>query len=135
MRKMRIASRLTVSVAFGALILTAALATPAGAAWYPQGWTSASSMLTPRSSLAVATALDGRIYAFGGNNMGTITNVVEAYNPATNNWVGVAPMPTPKFGMAAATGFDGRLYVMGGSSSVGATFDIVEAYRPSTNTW
>ena len=99
-------------------------------------WAAVTSMGTARSGLAAATGADGRIYAIGGNNGGTLSTV-EAYTPSTNTWATVTPaMPTPRTNLAAATGADGRIYAIGGdNTNSGGTLNTVEAYTPSTNTW
>jgi N-acetylneuraminic acid mutarotase len=89
-------------------------------------------MSTARQGLAVATGVDGHIYAIGGVN-GTRLTTVEAYTPATNSWAAVASMPTARNGLAAATGSDGRIYAIGGWA--GAPINTVEAYTPGTDSW
>jgi hypothetical protein len=92
---------------------------------------------TPRFDLAAAAGPDGRIYAIGGNASTGPTNIVEAYNPATNTWTRVASMPTPRSGLAAVTGPDGRIYAIGGVDILRSPLPLatVEAYTPATNTW
>src|ERR1700682_6558590 len=94
-------------------------------------WAPSTPMPTARAYLGAATGRDGRIYAIGGYNAGTVMNTVEAYTPTTNTWATVAPMPTTRYGIGAATGPDGRIYAIGGSDSVGNPLSTVEAYTPA----
>src|SRR5947207_7281949 len=59
-------------------------------------WETKAPMLTARSSLQGA-ALNGLLYAIGGNN-GRDTPIVEAYNPATNAWSTVASLNQTNYG-------------------------------------
>jgi len=110
-------------------------------------WTPVASMSTPRSRLAAATGLDGRIYAIGGQGLSDLATV-EAYDPITDTWSTVAPVQGEcwegqpcRSGHAAATGADGRIYAIGGfgffspriSMAVGTA--SVEAYDPTTDAW
>src|SRR5687768_7675152 len=63
-------------------------------------WTTKAPMPTPRLGLAAA-AIDGIIYAVGGDNYSCGTySTVEAYDTATNTWTTQAPMPTPRHTLA-----------------------------------
>ncbi len=97
-------------------------------------WDARRDMPTARDLLAAATGSDGRIYAIGGYNGGTLTTV-EAYDPATDHWEAVAPMPTARERLAAATSPDGRIYAIGGYNSYGSNLATVEAYDPANDTW
>lgn len=101
-------------------------------------WATVAPMRSPRDSIAVATGLDGRIYALGGTDWAqpnnTVISTVEAYDPRTNTWTGVAPMPTPRLQLAATTGRDGRIYALGGWRDF-VPLTTVEAYNPQTDTW
>ncbi len=44
---------------------------------------------------------------------GSVTDIVEVYDPATDRWSRVAPLPAPRAAYALAT-FDSRLYLFGG---------------------
>ena len=97
-------------------------------------WWQRAPMPTARRSLAVATGLDGRIFAIGGiASQSPTSNKVEAYDPVSNTWTTKAPLPTSRFGLAAATGSDGMIYAVGGSAS--GELRTLEAYNPATNTW
>jgi hypothetical protein len=63
------------------------------------------------------------------------TDVVEAYDPATNSWTTKAAMPSPR-NLLASGALGGTLYALGGGDCAG-NFALAtnEAYDPSTNTW
>jgi len=67
-------------------------------------WNIKESMREPRSGLGVV-AVDGKIYAIGGDNFGTN----ERYDPKTDTWTTLAPMPTPQSNFAIAT-YQGKIY-------------------------
>lgn len=106
------------------------------------GWTTKRSMPTPRNHFH-ASAVGGKIYAFGGR-MGSAyipyssnTDVVEAYDPASDNWSIRKPMPTARSGVGG-TAYNGKIYVAGGefqSDKMMAAFRVFEVYDPATNTW
>jgi N-acetylneuraminic acid mutarotase len=106
-------------------------------------WRERSSMPTARNHLVVAV-VNGKIYAIGGRlasafvGLGSDTDVVEEYDPATDMWgVPRARMSTQRASMVGAV-HDGRIYIVGGeiqTSQVSSTFRAVEAYDPATNQW
>ena len=67
-----------------------------------------------------------------------LTNVVEEYDPATDQWGLVkAKMPTERSGGAWAV-YKGRIYVAGGEHQDNyllAAFRALEAFDPATNSW
>ena len=106
-------------------------------------WESRNPMSVPRNH-AFSGVVNGKIYVIGGRTghgfilSATNTDVVEAYDPASNTWsMPKERMPTARSG--GASGSDGRrIYVAGGEVTttelVGA-FRAVEAYDPATNSW
>jgi N-acetylneuraminic acid mutarotase len=106
-------------------------------------WRERSPMPTARNHFAVA-AVDGKIYAIGGRlaspfvGLGSATDVVEEYDPATDSWgVPRARMSTPRGSMIWGV-YSGRIYVAGGErqdSQMTANYRTVEAYEPRTNQW
>ncbi|MBS0169568.1 MAG: hypothetical protein JSR62_04380 [Nitrospira sp.] len=106
-------------------------------------WSARASMPTARNHAAVG-AVRGKIYVIGGR-LGSAfiftasnTNVVEEYDPATDQWGLVkARMPTERSGGAWAV-HNERIYVAGGEhqdAHLMAAFRAVEAYDPATNRW
>lgn len=106
-------------------------------------WAQKSSMPTARNHAAIG-AVDNKIYVIGGR-LGSAfiftasnTNVVEEYDPATDQWGLVkAKMPTERSGGAWAV-YKGRIYVAGGEHQDNyllAAFRALEAYDPTSNSW
>ncbi len=106
-------------------------------------WSVRSSMPTARNHAAIG-AVNNKIYVIGGR-LGSAfiftasnTNVVEEYDPATDQWGLVrARMPTERSGGAWGV-YNGRILVAGGEHQDGhlmAAFRALEAYDPSTNSW
>ncbi|HJR08349.1 MAG TPA: kelch repeat-containing protein [Pyrinomonadaceae bacterium] len=90
-----------------------------------------------RYSLA-AVALGGKIYAIGGqafdSNFNVVgLNVVEVFDPATNQWGTAHPLNTGRYQHAAAV-LDGKIYAIGGFIGSGVT-NSVEVFDPLTNQW
>ncbi|XP_043917830.1 uncharacterized protein LOC122793669 [Protopterus annectens] len=72
-------------------------------------------------------ALDGYIYAIGGECLST----VEKYDPKTDRWSFVAPLPNDIFAVGHfSTVSNGEIYVSGGTLK-----HIVLRYNPKTDTW
>ena len=92
-------------------------------------------LLTPRGGLAVA-ALDGRLFAFGGegnaaNPLGVFPDT-EMFDPSLNSWFRQPDMPTPRHGIAAVP-VGGRIYVIGGATQQGfGTTGVMEIFLPPT---
>jgi len=86
----------------------------------PGSWTTLAPAPTKRTEVTAAV-LGGRIYVLGGfaepslSNLSslTITDRVEAYDPATNAWTTRAPLPVGVHHAAAVVAAN-RLYVIGG---------------------
>lgn len=102
-------------------------------------WTSKAPALTSRA-IAGGGVINGKLYVVGGCigsdcRIGT-TNVLEAYDPATNSWTNLAAMPTTRSGVATGV-INGRLYVAGGTGACPpcGALTTVESYDPVANTW
>ena len=106
-------------------------------------WETRSTMPTARNHAAIGV-VGNKIYVLGGRlgagfiTRASNTDIVEEYDPATDQWGSLkAPMPTARSATAWGTHRD-RIYVAGGesrTSTMSATFRKVEAYEPRTNTW
>jgi len=79
-------------------------------------WYSLQSMPTARGGLAAA-ALNGKLYAFGGEFPGVFSES-EEYDPKTNTWTKVEDMATPRHGMGAVTVGD-TIFIIGGAEVQG----------------
>jgi Kelch motif/RTX calcium-binding nonapeptide repeat (4 copies) len=103
-------------------------------------WEARAPLPNPRNHLAGA-ALDGKVYAVGGQHGGDEAGgnqgEVDVYDPATDAWARVADLPTPR-GHIGATVLGGRLYAIGGSVN-GGTNGLpsaeVTAYDVRADAW
>lgn len=106
-------------------------------------WRARAALPTPRNHHATA-AVNGKIYVIGGRigaafiTSGSNTDVVEAYDPATDTWSRpLDRMPSPRSAVGWAV-WQNRIYVVGGETQdrrmLGA-FRAVEAYDPAINQW
>ena len=97
-------------------------------------WRARANMPTGRRYLAAA-AVDGVVYAIGGESFGTSYETANvAYDPVTNSWTARTDMPTGRRHLAAAA-VDGVVYAIGGESSTNPYETANEAYDPVTNSW
>jgi N-acetylneuraminic acid mutarotase/glucose/arabinose dehydrogenase len=99
-------------------------------------WTTGPSLPGPGVENPAATALNGKLYVFGGSTgpfSGAVTNAA-VYDPTTNRWSSLPPMSTPRAGATAQT-ISGKIYVAGGMDASGASLATAEVFNPSTNSW
>ncbi|MCL1976735.1 MAG: kelch motif-containing protein, partial [Candidatus Bathyarchaeota archaeon] len=68
-------------------------------------WNTKAPMSEPRGGLGVV-AVDGKIYAIGGQTNDGYVGTNERYDPKTDKWITLASMPTPRdhFAMVAYEG-------------------------------
>src|SRR6266851_1912618 len=66
---------------------------------FRNSWSTVAPMPTARHLLAAVAGPDGRIYAIGGEKIGSVLNTVEAYDPFRNSWSTVASMHTARYGL------------------------------------
>ena len=105
-------------------------------------WSRRTDLPTPRNHAAIGV-VDGRIYVIGGR-AGSVfipnalnVDIVEEYNPATDQWLLRAPMPTPRSAATWGT-HNGRIYVAGGEirhPDIWGTYTTVESFDPKANAW
>ncbi|XP_077570918.1 uncharacterized protein LOC144195272 [Stigmatopora nigra] len=96
-------------------------------------WKSAARLLKQRGQVAVG-AVDGEMYALGGEDGVQCCSSVERYDPDTDSWsADVAPLSSPRSGVCVAT-MDGYLYAIGGHDGI-AAINTVERYDPKMNAW
>ena len=84
----------------------------------PQGaqgrWVSRAALPIPRSEMAWATALDGRMHIVGGYGEGRVDRAYHhVYDPALDRWFNAAPLPRGANHVAVAADA-GRVYALGG---------------------
>jgi hypothetical protein len=96
-------------------------------------WTVRPPMQSARSGCALV-ALNGKLYAIGGNGGTTCLNSVEKYDPGLNAWSPCTTMFTERYGLAAA-GFGATIFVFGGSNAVSQSLNTGEAYDTVANVW
>lgn len=106
-------------------------------------WRARTPMPTPRNHAGVGV-VGGKIYVIGGRtaaafiSVGTNTDMVEEYDPATDTWGPIKRrMPTARSAVGYAT-YKDRIYIAGGEfqdERLMAAFWVVEAYHPATNSW
>ena len=121
---------------------------------------------TPVADPGVASGADGRVYLFGGVAcvrggfdghpyfadclQGSVTNITQIYDPATDTWSQGAPMPTARYSLTAIHA-GCALYAIGGLSRrplepnstgnptdqivYGASVSTVEVYNPVDDRW
>jgi N-acetylneuraminic acid mutarotase len=102
-------------------------------------WVAKASLLTTRNHLG-AVALDGKIYAVGGQKNQDAKEIpqsaLEVYNPATNQWTALRSLPFGRSHIAAATMIaGGRIVTIGGETTFNTSVNNVSSYDPGTNTW
>ena len=78
--------------------------------------------------MLMATALEGYVYAGGGNTVGCYR-----YDPITNVWTPIASLPAIR-SLAASDVYNGR-WVLAGGDVTFVPSNTVIAWDPSTNTW
>ena len=105
----------------------------AGLSNLPSRWKEEGRTSVARGRLAVV-AVDGLIYAIGGETPGGVTGVVEVYDPLQRTWTLGAAKPVPVANVGGAV-LDGRIYVPGGSVASGQVTDVVEVYDPKADRW
>jgi len=99
-------------------------------------WKLGQSLPTSRQGAAIAVVQE-KIYVIGGRKgagaSGTVTNVVEVYDPSEDYWSSIQTMQEGRTGSQAAV-VDGRIYVIGGAVE-GEAKGSIEIYDPATDIW
>jgi N-acetylneuraminic acid mutarotase len=107
---------------------------PAGYSLYQQGepkelvWEEKAPVSVARWAFDGVVELGGKIYFVGGYN-GSGMDLVESYDPSTNNWLTLQPMSQARYGPSCSV-LDGKIYAIGGFG-----LSTVEIYDPLTNIW
>ncbi|GGM12855.1 Kelch repeat-containing protein [Nakamurella endophytica] len=100
-------------------------------------WTARAPLPNPRNHLTAA-AVDGKVYAIGGQYNGNentgLQSDVHRYDPATNTWTKVASLPKARSHLVAVVR-DGQILALGGTNSGNTASSDVTAYDPASNTW
>jgi DNA-binding CsgD family transcriptional regulator/N-acetylneuraminic acid mutarotase len=96
-------------------------------------WLILPSMPSPRSKLA-AVAMNGMVYAIGGETGQNVSDRLEAYDPSTTAWTTHKSKPTPVSEIQAAV-LGGKIYVPGGKLNNGEASQQLEIYDPFHDAW
>src|SRR4051812_49675488 len=114
------------AAATGLVLSSLALAPPAHAV--ADTWVSGNQLNVGRTYLGVATALDGRVFAFGGNSAIAPYDYLNSVSVLglTGPWAAAPSMTVPRSDLAVARLRDGRMVVMGGFNSTTGVLDSVE---------
>lgn len=93
-----------------------------------------SPMNSPRQSFAYTTDWT-YAYAIGGiDDVGTLLNSIERYDPIDDSWTNLSPLPQALSGSQAVYGGAGKIYVFGGSTASGVS-SAVYSYDIASDTW
>ena len=103
------------------------------------GWQPRAPLPDPRNHLGGA-ALDGRVYAVGGQHGGNDTTgnsaTVSVYDPGADTWTAGTPLPEARGHITSSLAVDGgRLLMAGGTLNGNKPGDAVLAYDPADRTW
>ena len=108
----------------------------------PSGvWNFIAPVSVARWGNAIIGAGNGRVYTAGGYGSAYgeagYRNIVEEYNPATNQWTVKAPLPTGEDGLVGAQATNGKIYVMGGGPHSWSTLpgNVNYEYDIAANSW
>lgn len=87
---------------------------PAPKAANPGRWTTRAPVPVPRSEMAWATALDGKMHLIGGYGAQRVDrNYHHVYDPVANKWIDAPPLPRGANHVGVGV-LDGKLYAIGG---------------------
>jgi N-acetylneuraminic acid mutarotase len=108
---------------------------PSGYSLYQRGepkelvWEEKAPVSVARWAYDGVVELGGKIFLVGGGKANSSYNIVESYNPETNQWEILSAMSYARK-CVASTVLNGKLYAIGGQG-----LSSVEIYDPLTNTW
>lgn len=102
----------------------------------PGRWEPRAAMPIPRSEMAWATALDGRMHVVGGYGEGRVDRGYHhVYDPEGDRWFDAAPLPRGANHVAVAS-HAGRVYAFGGFIEQNRNPDThAYAYDPAADRW
>jgi DNA-binding CsgD family transcriptional regulator/N-acetylneuraminic acid mutarotase len=96
-------------------------------------WQGKADMITPRQEFGVTTYAN-QVFAIGGEVDDVVLNVVERYDPSSDQWESLAPKPLAVANVSAVT-VGGEIYVPGGRLESGRMTNVLEVYDPEENRW
>lgn len=86
-------------------------------------WVTLESMPSKRSGIT-ASAYNGEIFVFGGEDLIRTFNNNEKYNTKTNQWHIEEPLPTSRHGLGSAY-YDNNIFVIGGGPEPGLSVSAI----------
>lgn len=96
-------------------------------------WETLSAKPMPVADVA-GVVISEKVYVPGGRLPdGSVTDVLEVYDPRNDTWASGAPLPKPVSAYALAD-FEGKLYLFGGWDGEQALSEVL-IYDPGTDTW
>lgn len=103
-------------------------------------WIKRVDLIPPRFYLATAAVTDPSgqsiFYAIGGlNKFNRASNMVQAYNVASNTWTTRAPLPRWLYSTNGAGVISGKIYISGGVNNRESVRRDLYMYDPATNIW
>jgi RNA polymerase sigma factor (sigma-70 family) len=96
------------------------------------GWSQKADMDSPRLGHGVC-AVNGKLYAFGGNSGVKLVTTLDEYDPKLNKWIKKLDMPA--LALFGYTTLNGKIYIIGGGGINDADLTTNYEYDPSSNTW
>jgi len=96
-------------------------------------WELKTNMPTGRFALSTS-AVDGKIYAIGGQDNTPTVCQMEEYDTVEDKWTEKKKIPTGRFRLASSA-VNGKIYAIGGTANNFEALATVEEYDPKTNTW
>jgi len=96
-------------------------------------WSVETSMLTPRTQLAVVPYKD-KLIAVAGLSEAGASGATELYDLQTHQWAALAEKPVKVSGVQGVV-IEDRVYVPGGKLSDGMPTDVLEIYNIEVNSW
>jgi N-acetylneuraminic acid mutarotase len=99
------------------------------------GWTTGSSMPTPRTEFDAAL-LNDEIYIIGGHTEHKVTDIVEVYSPTLDKWANNVQQLHVELDHSAVAAHNGKLYLLGGFvEEPEIPQNLLLIYDPLTNKW
>jgi N-acetylneuraminic acid mutarotase len=124
----------TKNVVMIGIIVISLVMSPASISLAQSGsWTTMADMPTARWALSTS-AVDGKIYAFGGYATDHFLSSVEEYNPATDTWTIKKNMRREFMGFSTST-VNGKIYIIAGATSGTEDLPFVYEYDPVTDNY
>ncbi len=104
---------------------------PSSGAIGPDTWIQMADMTSRRSGAGIV-AVDGNIYAVGGERDQNDLQILEKFDLESNTWMTMTSMPTAR-SYAGIAALNGKIYVAGGENT--SVLNQLEVYDPKTDSW